>query len=114
MIKRSILLFGLVLASVVVPLFASYAIESVEAYRKQQPKVAPLSNDDVVRMVKAGLSAEIVIAKIRSSATNFDTSPEALQVLKSASMPDAIILVMTRSSFDAKNPNPEPLAAIKH
>ena len=108
MIKRLILLFALVLASVVVPLFASYAVDSFGTYRKEQLKVAPLSNDDIVVMVKAGLSADIVIAKINASATNFDTSPAALQVLKSARIPDGITLVMAQSSSDAKKPKREP------
>ena len=108
MIKRLILLIGLVLASVAVPLFANYAVESVGAYRPEQSKVAPLSNDDVVGMVKAGRSADIVIAKIKASATDFDTSPAALQVLKSSNVPDVIILAMTQSSFDARKPNRVP------
>ena len=114
MIKRLLLPIGLVRARVVVPLFAAYAVESVGAYRQERSKVAPLSNDDVVGMVKAGLSADIVIAKIKASATNFDTSPAALQVLKSASIPDAITLVMAQSAFDAKKPNRQPVADVNH
>ena len=97
------MLIGLVLASLVVPLFANYAVESVGAYRPEQSKVVPLSNDDVVGMVKGGLSNDIVIAKIKASATNFDTSPAALQELKSGMIPDAITLVMVQSSLVKEN-----------
>jgi len=60
----------------------------------QSPKsnAKPLTNVDVVDMLKAGLSQEIVIAKINTSACEFDTSPGALKVLKMGNVPDAIIL----------------------
>jgi len=53
-----------------------------------------ITNKDVVDMVKAGLSAEIVIAKIKASANSFDTSAAGLQELKAASVPDVVILAM--------------------
>ena len=48
-------------------------------------------------MVKAGLSQEMVIAKIDASACDFDTSPTALKVLKNASIPEAVILAMVQA-----------------
>jgi hypothetical protein len=64
----------------------------------QTPESAPkpLTNADVVDMLKAGLSQEIVIAKINASACEFDTSPGALKVLKTANVPDAVILAMVQ------------------
>jgi SH3-like domain-containing protein len=64
----------------------------------QTPKPAPrpLTNADVVDMLKADLSQEIVIAKINASACEFDTSPGALRVLKTANVPDAVILAMVQ------------------
>lgn len=53
-----------------------------------------LTNKDVIDLVKAGLSAEIVIAKIRASETKFDTSATGLQDIKAAGVPDAVILAM--------------------
>ena len=61
---------------------------------KAQPVVNALTNKDVVDMIKAGLTADVVVAKIKSSATNFDTSPVALTELKSANVPDEVILAM--------------------
>jgi hypothetical protein len=49
-------------------------------------------------MLKSGLSQEVVIAKIKASESKFDTSPAALQELKSANVPDAVILVMVQAS----------------
>lgn len=68
----------------------------------KSPAAAPaltnpaLTNKDVLDMLKAGLTADIVVAKIRSSETNFDTSPGALAELKAANVPDSVILVMVK------------------
>jgi hypothetical protein len=61
---------------------------------RNQTDTAPLTNKDVVQMVKSGLGEEIVVAKIRSSPSNFDTSPAALTQLKSEGVPDKVILAM--------------------
>ncbi|MDQ3180987.1 MAG: hypothetical protein M3Q33_10755, partial [Acidobacteriota bacterium] len=55
-----------------------------------------LTNQAVIDMVKAGLSAEIIIAKIKSSPSGFDTSSEALQTLKKAGVSDSIVLTMVK------------------
>ena len=41
-----------------------------------------LTNQSIMEMVKAGLSERVVIAKIRTSPTSFDTSTDALIALK--------------------------------
>jgi hypothetical protein len=65
---------------------------------QQTPSPSPkLINKDVADMLKSGLSAEIVIAKIRSAATAFDTSAAALQEMKAAGVPDAVILAMVEA-----------------
>lgn len=60
----------------------------------------PLTNADVIALVEAGLSESIVIEKIRTSATQFDTSTDALLTLKKAAVPDAVIRLMVNP--DAK------------
>jgi hypothetical protein len=57
----------------------------------------PLTNSQVVDMLKAGLAAEIVVAKIKASQCQFDTSPTGLKQLKDASVPDSVILAMIES-----------------
>ncbi len=54
----------------------------------------PLNNADIVGLVKANLTAEIIIAKIKSAACHFETTPAALQQLKTDGVPDAVILAM--------------------
>jgi len=56
-----------------------------------------LTNADVLDMLSAGLSQDIVIAKIAASTCEFDTSPAALKVLKAANVSDAVILAMVQA-----------------
>jgi len=56
-----------------------------------------LTNADVRDMLSAGLSQEIVIAKIAASTCVFDTAPAALKVLKAANVSDAVILAMVQA-----------------
>ncbi len=69
-------------------------IAATLAQSKTQPA---LNNNDVVGMVKAGIGSEIIVAKIKASSCAFDTSPEALKRLKSAAVPDAVILAMVQA-----------------
>jgi hypothetical protein len=70
----------------------------------------PLTNADVLTMVKAGLSAEIITAKIKASPDRFDTSPATLGELKNAGVPDAVILAMVKA-VPAKPPESEKVYA---
>jgi TonB family protein len=56
-----------------------------------------LTNKDVLEMLRAGLSQEVVIAKIESSASNLDTSPTGLKELKTAHVPKKVILAMVHA-----------------
>jgi hypothetical protein len=68
------------------------------------PAKTGLTNQDVVEMVKTGLSAEIILAKIKSGPCNFDTSAAALKELKTADVPDNVILAMVEASSISKTP----------
>lgn len=68
----------------------------------------PLTNNDVVGMVKAGLRPDIVLAKIKSSRCAFDTSPTALEQLKKSDIPDPIILAMVKALPDSEAESPRP------
>ena len=61
-----------------------------------ETKTNALTNKDVLDMLRAGLSQEVVIAKIKSSARNLDTSPTALKDLKAAHVPKKVILAMVQ------------------
>lgn len=58
-----------------------------------------LTNKDVMDLLKSGLSAEVVVAKIKSSKTNFDTSTTTLQEMKTAGVPEAVVLAMIQAGM---------------
>jgi len=58
------------------------------------PVARSLSNIDISEMSSAGLPAEVLIAKIKSSACAFDTAPASLKNLKASGVPDKVILAM--------------------
>ncbi len=62
----------------------------------QTPAVAPgLTNEDVMKMVQAGLGEAVVMATVRTAkSTAFDLSPDALIALKKGGVSDAIVAVM--------------------
>jgi hypothetical protein len=51
----------------------------------------PLTNQDVIRMVKAGLGDDLIIGKIRTSPCQFDTSVEAMLQLKGDGVSENVI-----------------------
>jgi hypothetical protein len=67
-----------------------------------------LTNDSVIAMKKAGLSEGVILAKIRSSQTKFDTSTQALVGLKQAGLSDAIIEAMMGGSGGVAAPPTAP------
>jgi hypothetical protein len=58
------------------------------------------TNDDILSMVQIGLSEDVITAKIRAinsadpASLRFDTSTQALQALKAASVPDGVMRAM--------------------
>lgn len=86
--NRRFVLLGLL---AVLLLFLPYPLSS------QETKAAVLTNSDVVQMFRAGIPTNIILAKIKNSATNFDTTPKALIALKAARLPDTVIMAMVNA-----------------
>jgi hypothetical protein len=59
---------------------------------------APLTNSDIVQMQRARLSEEIILSKIGTSTTNFDTGTQDLIQLKEAGVSDNIINAIVQKS----------------
>lgn len=57
-----------------------------------------LTNNDVIQMHKAGLSQDVIAAKIKSSAVSFRTGPQDLIQLKEAGIGDPMIALMLEKS----------------
>lgn len=74
-----------------------------------------LTNKDVLDMLRSGLATEIVVAKIRTTASKFDTTPAALAELKSANVPDPVIVAMVQgyTASSASGAVAGPAVAVK-
>ena len=53
-----------------------------------------ITNDEVISLTKAGLASSVIIAKIKTSRTNFDLSTDALIKLKQAGVTDDTVGAM--------------------
>jgi hypothetical protein len=70
----------------------------------------PMTNADVINMVKAGLTENTIVLDIQLSPTAFDTSPQALITLKSQGVPQGILDVMLTSGGGKPSPPAAPPA----
>lgn len=86
---------------------------SAQLARPSEPK--PLTNADVVKMVQAGLSDNLVIAAIRQAPkTAFDATPDALVALKKAGVSDAVLaVVMNPAAATSAAPETAPRPSTK-
>jgi len=74
------------------------ALIAATAWAQDPEPAKRLTNQEIIGMVKMGLSSDVIIAKIRSvngaDAVKFDTSVEGLKALKDAGVPDDVIKTM--------------------
>ena len=70
----------------------------------------PLTNADVIKLVRAGVSADAIVAKIQSSASAFKLDTDSLVALAGEKVPDAVIKAMMAST-PAPTPAPAPPAS---
>lgn len=68
-----------------------------------------LTNDSIIKMVKAGLSDDVVIATVNASPGQYSTAPDALIALKQAGVSDKVIAAVVSRS--AAQPPPSDVAA---
>jgi len=69
--------------------------------------VPALNNTNIMKMHVMHLGSDVIVAKIKSSPCDFDTTPGALQKLKTAGLSDKVILAMVQAP-SASAPPPEP------
>lgn len=72
---------------------------------------APLTDSDVIRMVKAGISERTILLEIKEGPTRFDTSARALIRLKKSGVREEIIDAMLLAAQPKSAPPPPPLPA---
>lgn len=63
--------------------------------------IAPLTNADIVTMVRAKLPAALIIEKINTSSCTFDTFPSVLAELKYKGVPDEVLMAMVKAPHGA-------------
>lgn len=61
----------------------------------------PLTNQDVVALVASGVPEAVIVAKIQTSDSRFDTSPDALVQLRAAHVPDTVLLAIVQAGASA-------------
>jgi curli biogenesis system outer membrane secretion channel CsgG len=76
---------------------ASAATAQATAAVIQTADASLVSNKDVIDMVQARLSDQVIISKVRTTKCKFDTSPSALIQLKKAGASDAVMLALTEA-----------------
>ena len=75
-----------------------------------------LNNDAIIKLVKAGLSDDLIVTTISASAGTYDTSTDGLIALKTAGVSDKIVAAMVSKAFAlppapaALVPPPPPVA----
>ena len=75
-------------------LIAVMALNIIAMAQTAPPEPAPLTNEDVIMLLANGFSPEVVIEKINTSRSDFDTSLDGMAALKKAKVPDSVILAM--------------------
>jgi len=86
---------------------ASNNFGTTDSSAPRAASVPALTNTNVMKMHVMHLGSDVIIAKIKSSPCEFDTTPGALQKLKSAGLSDKVILAMVQAP-SASAPPPEP------
>lgn len=89
----------------VVMLFLLIALSSLGATvaSAQSSTTQKLTNDDVVRMVKAKFAENVIIGAIETNESDFDLSVNGLFGLRSAGVSDSVISAMQRRSTGRSN-----------
>jgi hypothetical protein len=71
----------------------------------------PLTNADVLRLLKDGVPATVVTAKIKASVTRFDLTTDAIVTLTKAGVPETVLTAMLEST--TSQPAAEAVPATK-
>jgi hypothetical protein len=58
----------------------------------------PLTNDSVIKMVKAGLSADVIVSMVKTQPAKYTLTADQLIGLKTAGVPDNVVAAMVEKS----------------
>jgi hypothetical protein len=96
-----------------------FTIDTEPEKTPETPQTAPvpgLTNDDIIKLVQAKLPDSVVIAKIKSSSCDFDTSTDGLIKLKQAGVSDSVLQAVVEappSNPPNSGDNPPTASTIK-
>ena len=90
--------------SLVIILFLMFVFTSAVA-QQTLDEARILRNVDVVEMLKSGIGEALIIAKIKNSSTQFNTSTAALKELKEQGATDLVVLTMIEAKPKAQSLN---------
>lgn len=68
-----------------------------------------LNNDAVIKLVKAGLSDDLIVTTINASAGTYDTSADGIIALKTAGVSDKVVSAIVAKASAASQPAPLPV-----
>ena len=111
-------LLTLCLLAAVPPAQYVYALTpAVKTIQQSQNPSTSLSNQDVLALLKAELPIDVIIAKIKASDSQFDTSVETLKKMQADGVPGEIIMAMIvsgkRQGTAHESISPPPKVTIK-
>jgi len=113
--KLIITLIALALPALTLAQQAANPTTKTAQKRTTEPTVSArpqgLTVDSIASMVQAGLSEDLVVARIRKEGKAFDLSPEEMIKLKKAGVSDAILHVMLDPKAEIKPAGAPPPAA---
>jgi hypothetical protein len=69
-----------------------------------------MNNDSVIKLIKAGMSDDVVISTVNSTAGTYDTSADGLIALKTAGVSDKVLAAVIARSLAATAPLKAPTA----
>src|SRR5262245_19688248 len=75
------------------------------------PAQTPMTNETVIKMVKAGLSEDIVLGSIKNQPPGFSVEPDDLIALKKAGVSDKVVAAMLERAMAAPAARPAAPAA---
>jgi hypothetical protein len=92
------------------------SLEVTKSDPEPQPRAAQsastdLTNDGIIKLVKAKLPDSVIIAKIKSSSCAFVTDADSLVSLKQAGVSDAVLQAMVEAPSPSNAPAPTEAAA---
>jgi len=91
---------------------AEQPVQQPAAQPAPQPAQQVLNNDSIIKLVKAGLSDDLIVTTINASPGAYDVSADGMIALKTAGASDRVVAAIVTKSNAAVQPAPAPVAPL--